>query len=101
QPRAASVADVAAADPVLEEHGRNQRGAHARALRTRLRRFINAFVGERDLLLQQQRGVSEAASGVDLRQLAARLELFEHAVADDVYCGATVVSAGTGPTHAF
>ena len=84
QPIAARVADVADADAILEEHGRDQRRAHAGAFGTRLRRLVDALVGQRDLLLQQQRRVREPAADVDLRKLAARIELLQHAVADDV-----------------
>ncbi len=51
---AARIADVPDADAVREEDGRHQRRAHARAFGATLRRFVDALVGQRDLLLQQR-----------------------------------------------
>ena len=82
QPVAARVADVADRHAVAVEHRRDDRRAHAGALGTRLRGFVDALVRRGDLLLQQQRGVREAALHVDLGELAAGRQLRQQAVLD-------------------
>ena len=62
---AARIADMTDADAVLKENGRDQRRAHARAFRPLLCRFVDALVGERDLLLQEQCRMRETAGNVD------------------------------------
>ena len=100
QPVAARIADVADRHPIGEEHGGDDRRAHARALGTRLRRFVDALVGRGDLLLQQQRCVRQAALNVDLRQLAPGLELGQHPIRDDVDGDAARDLAGVVAAHA-
>ncbi len=51
---------------------------------TRLRGFVDALVRGRDLLLQEQRGVREAALDVDLGELTAGAQLRHHAVGHHV-----------------
>ena len=100
QPVAAGVADVADADPIAAEHEADERRAHPGALGTRLRRLVDALVRHGDLLLEEQRGMREAARDVDLRQLAVGLELRQHAAADDVDRDAAGDLAGVVAAHA-
>jgi hypothetical protein len=100
QPIAARIADVANRHPVAAKHGGHDRRAHAGALRTRLRRLVDALVGGGDLLLQQQCTVREAALDIDLGQLSAGFQFRHHAVGHEVDGDAARHFAGAVSAHA-
>ena len=101
QPIAARVADVADGHAIAAKNGGNNGGPHAGALRARLRGFIDALVGRRDLLLQQQRTMGEAALDVDLGELTPGFKLRHHAVGHDVDRDTAGNLAGAVAAHAI